>query len=95
MVAELRRTLLAHPAYVSATTRVSPTTTDPRVSIASLLANMVFDVSFRRRPAEGYGPTVTSKCRVASPVSLVQPHHSTARAPGVEMLKSTGTIGFT
>src|SRR6266850_5457986 len=46
-------------------------------------------------PAEGYGPTVTSKCRVASPVSLVQPHHSTARAPGFEMLKSTGTIGFT
>src|SRR5882762_9236342 len=99
MVAELRRTLLAHPADVSATTRVSPTTTDPRMSIASLLADMVCRCQLpaaggEPSPAEGYGPTVTSKCRVASPVSLVQPHHSTARAPGFEMLKSTGTIGF-
>jgi hypothetical protein len=31
---------------------------------------------------------------IASPVSRVQPHHSTARDPGFEMLKSTGTIGL-
>ena len=42
----------------------------------------------------GYWPTVTSKCRAASPVSLVQPHHSTARDPGCEILKSTGMIAF-
>src|SRR5262249_23568761 len=42
-----------------------------------------------------HGPTPTAKWRVASSGSLVQPHHSTVRAPGFAMLKSTGTTGYT
>src|SRR5262249_43318169 len=49
----------------------------------------------RLRRNTSYGPILTSKCSVASSLSLVQPHHSTDREPGREMLKSTGTTAFT